>query len=171
MRWERDGTEYTPRRPLDVPAHSLAAAPASLKVIDDVATTRLRKKQRDDFGTVYRGHEGQWSWMFHRITGVAVILFLFVHIVDTALVGWGPEAYDKVVAAYHNPIVHLLELGLVIAVLYHSLNGLKVTLVDFFPSLAARITVIGRATTALFVLTAIPTTVIMLQQTWELWKD
>ncbi len=38
--------------------------------------TRLRKKQKDDFGTVYMGHEGQWSWIFHRITGVAVILFL-----------------------------------------------------------------------------------------------
>jgi succinate dehydrogenase / fumarate reductase cytochrome b subunit len=108
--------------------------------------------------------------MLHRITGVAVILFLFVHIVDTALVGWGPEAYDKVVQAYHNPIVHLLELGLVIAVLYHSLNGLKITLIDFFPSLTRHITPLGRATAALFALTAIPTAVIMLQQTWDLWK-
>jgi succinate dehydrogenase hydrophobic anchor subunit len=59
----------------------------------------------------------------------------------------------------------------VISVLYHSLNGLKITLVDFFPKLAAHITLIGRTTTGLFVLAAIPTTVIMLQQTWELWKD
>ena len=128
------------------------------------------RKTKSDYGRPYLGHEGQWSWMMHRITGVAVILFLFVHIVDTALVGWGPEAYDKVVAAYHNPIVHLLELGLVISVLYHSINGVKVTLVDFFPKLAARITLVGRTTTAIFVLAAIPTTVIMLQQTWELWK-
>lgn len=130
---------------------------------------RARKTQ-SDYGRPYLGHEGQWSWMLHRITGVAVILFLFVHIVDTALVGWGPEAYDKVVKAYHNPIVHLLELGLVISVLYHSLNGLKITLIDFVPRLAAHIKWIGRATTGLFVLTAIPTTVIMLIQTWDLWK-
>jgi succinate dehydrogenase/fumarate reductase cytochrome b subunit len=67
-------------------------------------------------------------------------------------------------------LIHLLELGLVIAVLYHSINGFKITLIDFFPSLAAKIKPISIAFTALFVLTAIPTTVIMLKQTWDLWK-
>ena len=133
--------------------------------------TPSRRKTTNDYGQPYLGHEGQWSWMFHRITGVAVILFLFVHIVDTALVGWGPEAYDKVVKAYANPIVHLLELGLVLALLFHSLNGLKITLIDFFPSLATHIRPIARTTTALFVLSAVPTSAIMLQQTWDLWKD
>ena len=128
------------------------------------------RKTKSDYGRPYLGHEGQWSWMFHRITGVAVILFLFVHIVDTALVGWGPEAYDKVVAAYHNPVVHLLELGLVISLLYHSINGVKITMIDFFPRLAQHIRPIGRATATIFALAAIPTTVIMLRQTWDLWK-
>ena len=53
--------------------------------------TRLRKK-RSDYGSVYKGHPGQWSWLFHRVTGVAIILFLFAHVVDTAVIGWGPEA-------------------------------------------------------------------------------
>jgi len=131
--------------------------------------TRARKT-KSDYGRPYLGHGGQYSWMLHRITGVAVILFLFVHVVDTALVGWGPEAYDKVVQAYANPIVHLLELGLVIAVLYHSLNGLKITMIDFFPRLVRFIGPISIATTLLFAAAAIPTTVIMLMQTWDLWK-
>lgn len=130
--------------------------------------TRSSKKNKDDFGTVYRGHEGQWSWLFHRVTGVAVILFLFAHIVDTAVVGWGPEAYNKVTEAYKNPIVHLLELGLVTAVIYHSINGLKITLIDFFPSLAAHIKVVGRTSTALFVLSMIPVLLIMGGQTLDL---
>ena len=95
--------------------------------------TRLRKK-KDDYGSVYKGHPGQWSWLFHRVTGVAIILFLFAHVVDTAVIGWGPAAYDKVIAAYENPYVRLLELGLVAAVLYHSFNGIKITIIDFFPS-------------------------------------
>ncbi|HEX6399633.1 MAG TPA: succinate dehydrogenase, cytochrome b556 subunit [Actinomycetota bacterium] len=128
------------------------------------------RKQKSDYGSLYKGHPGQWSWVLHRVTGVAVILFLFVHVVDTALVGWGPEAYEKVLKAYANPIVHLLELGLVIAVLYHSINGLKVTLIDFFPSLVPRITALSIGFALLFAATAIPTTVIMLQQTWDLWK-
>ena len=72
----------------------------------------------------------------HRITGVAVILFLFVHIADTALVGFGPDVYNRVVAAYHNPIVRLLEIGLAAMVLFHALNGLRIILIDFVPRLA-----------------------------------
>jgi succinate dehydrogenase / fumarate reductase, cytochrome b subunit len=119
------------------------------------------RKSKDDFGTIYKGHEGQWSWLLHRVTGVAVILFLFVHVLDTALVGWGPEAYNRVTAAYHNPLVRLLELGLVAAVLYHSLNGLKITLIDFFPTLARHIRPLGIATVAIFLGSMIPVTWMM----------
>jgi succinate dehydrogenase cytochrome b subunit len=132
-----------------------------------VATAR---KTKSDYGGPYKGHSGQYSWMLHRITGVAVILFLFMHVIDTALIGWGPEAYDRVVSAYANPFIHLMELGLVIAVLYHSLNGLRITLIDFFPRLVSHIRGISNAITAIFVLTAIPVTVIMLKQTWDLFK-
>ncbi len=128
------------------------------------------RKTSNDYGSLYKGHPGQWSWVFHRVSGVAVILFLFMHVVDTSLVGWGPEAYDKVVKAYANPIVHLLELGLVIAVLYHSLNGLKITLIDFFPRLVTRIKPLSIGTMVVFLLMVIPTTVIMLKQTYDLWK-
>jgi succinate dehydrogenase cytochrome b subunit len=126
--------------------------------------TRLSRKQKSDFGTVYKGHEGQWSWMFHRITGVAVILYLFAHIVDTALVGWGPEAYNRVTDAYKNPAVHVLELGLVLAVLFHSINGIKITLIDFFPSLAGHIRAVGRTSALLFAISALVVTAIMGRQ-------
>jgi succinate dehydrogenase / fumarate reductase cytochrome b subunit len=128
------------------------------------------RKTNSDYGSLYKGHPGQWSWVFHRVTGVAVILFLFVHVIDTALIGWGPEAYEKVLKAYANPIVHLLELGLVIAVWYHSVNGTKITLIDFFPRLVTHIKGLSIASIAIFLAGAIPITVIMLQQTWDLWK-
>lgn len=81
----------------------------------------------------YKGKEGQWSWIFHRLTGVGVLLFLFAHIIDTMLVGWGPEVYDKVIAIYRNPIFKVSEVGLFAAVLYHALNGIRIILVDFWP--------------------------------------
>ena len=83
-------------------------------------------------GTLYRGGEGMWTWVLHRITGVSVFFFLLVHVLDTALVRVSPEAYDLVIASYKTPIVNLLEVGLVGAVLYHALNGLRVILVDFW---------------------------------------
>ena len=97
--------------------------------------TRAEQAEETTTAPSTRAIEGQWSWIFHRITGVAIILFLFAHVVDTAVIGWGPEAYNRVTEAYENPFVRLLELGLVTAVLYHSLNGMKITLIDFFPSL------------------------------------
>lgn len=83
-------------------------------------------------GTLYRGGEGMWTWVLHRITGVAVFFFLLVHVLDTALVRVSPESYDLVIASYKTPIVNLLEVGLVGAVLYHALNGLRVVLIDFW---------------------------------------
>jgi succinate dehydrogenase / fumarate reductase cytochrome b subunit len=128
------------------------------------------RKTKDDYGTLYRSHEGAWSWIAHRISGVAVILFLFVHVVDTALIGWGPDAYNRVLQAYANPIVHLLELGLFLAVLYHSLNGMRITLSDFFPRLVRYTRPIAIGTTLLFFAGAVPVTVIMLNQTIDLWR-
>jgi succinate dehydrogenase / fumarate reductase cytochrome b subunit len=37
-----------------------------------------------------------------------------------------------VIETYKNPVVNLFELGLVGAVLYHALNGIRVMLVDFW---------------------------------------
>ena len=83
-------------------------------------------------GTLYRGRDGMWAWVAHRITGVAIFFFLFVHVLDTALVRVSPESYDKVVDSYKNPIVATLELGLAAAVLYHAFNGIRIMLIDFW---------------------------------------
>lgn len=81
---------------------------------------------------MYRGGEGMWSWVAQRITGVAVFFFLLVHVLDTALVRVSPDSYDRVIATYKTPIVNLLEVGLVAAVLFHALNGLRIVLIDFW---------------------------------------
>jgi succinate dehydrogenase / fumarate reductase cytochrome b subunit len=118
-------------------------------------------KRKTDVGTLYKGSPGQWSWLAHRITGVAVILFLFAHVVDTAVVGWGPEAYDRVVAVYHNWVVKTLELGLVAAVLYHAINGTKIMVFDFWPSTTRYMKSISAASTLLFLASMVPVTWIM----------
>ena len=73
-----------------------------------------------------------WSWVAHRITGVLTFFFLFAHVLDTALVRVSPESYDKVIDTYKNPFVNLMEIGLVGAVLFHALNGLRIIAIDFF---------------------------------------
>ena len=83
-------------------------------------------------GTLYRGKVGMWSWVLHRISGVGIFFFLLVHILDTALVRVSPEAYNAVIAVYKTPIIGIAELGLVGAILFHGLNGLRVIAVDFW---------------------------------------
>lgn len=83
-------------------------------------------------GTLYRGKVGMWSWVLHRITGVAIFFFLLVHVLDTALVRLSPEAYNAVINTYKTPLIGVAELGLVAAVLYHSLNGVRIVLIDFW---------------------------------------
>ncbi|GAA2043264.1 succinate dehydrogenase, cytochrome b556 subunit [Agromyces tropicus] len=83
-------------------------------------------------GTLYRGREGMWSWVLHRITGVAIFFFLLVHILDTALVRVSPEAYNAVIGTYQTPIMGLGEVALVGAIVFHAFNGLRVILVDFW---------------------------------------
>jgi len=83
-------------------------------------------------GTLYRGREGMWSWVLHRITGVAIFFFLLVHILDTALVRVSPEAYNAVIGTYKTVIMGLGEIVLVAAIAYHAFNGLRIILVDFW---------------------------------------
>jgi succinate dehydrogenase / fumarate reductase cytochrome b subunit len=73
-----------------------------------------------------------WSWVLHRITGATIFFFLLVHVIDTALVRVSPQAYNEVIETYKSPIVGLMEIGLVVAVLYHALNGIRVILIDFW---------------------------------------
>jgi succinate dehydrogenase / fumarate reductase, cytochrome b subunit len=83
-------------------------------------------------GTLYRGREGMWTWVAHRITGVLIFFFLFAHVIDTAMVRVSPEAYNTAVETYKHPIVGVMEVGLVAAVLFHALNGIRIVLVDFW---------------------------------------
>jgi succinate dehydrogenase cytochrome b subunit len=118
-------------------------------------------------GTLYRGREGMWSWVAHRITGVAVFFFLFVHVLDTALVRVSPEAYDLVIASYKTPIVNLLEVGLVGAVLYHALNGLRIILVDFWAKGPKYQRQMLWAVVGVWVVLMVPGTFFMLKHTVE----
>jgi succinate dehydrogenase / fumarate reductase, cytochrome b subunit len=81
---------------------------------------------------MYRGREGQWAFLLHRVTGVAVALFLLLHVLDISLVMWGPEGpFDAFLAFYHNWPFRIGLIMVIAAVVYHGLNGLRIILMDF----------------------------------------
>lgn len=78
----------------------------------------------------YRLRVGMFAWMLHRLTGLALVGYLIVHV-------WGlkaitnPEAYNALITSYHAPIFKVGEFLLLGAVIYHALNGLRIVLIDF----------------------------------------
>ncbi len=101
-------------------------------VVEPRATIDAPRTSRRLEGTLYRGSTGMWSWVLHRITGVAIYFFLLVHILDTALVRLSPEAYNAVIGTYKTPLMNLGEIALVMAIVFHAFNGLRIILVDFW---------------------------------------
>lgn len=83
-------------------------------------------------GTLYRGREGMWSWVAHRITGVLIFFFLFAHVLDASLLRVSQSDYNSVINSYKNPITNFLEYGLTAAIMFHAFNGLRIIAVDFW---------------------------------------
>jgi succinate dehydrogenase / fumarate reductase cytochrome b subunit len=83
----------------------------------------------------YRGSEGMLAWAFHRISGVAIWAFVLLHVLDIWLVGVNSELYDEVLTIYSSPFGRVMESLLGAALLYHALNGLRIIIMDFWPSM------------------------------------
>jgi succinate dehydrogenase / fumarate reductase cytochrome b subunit len=80
----------------------------------------------------YRGREGHITFLVHRITGLGTLLFLFLHILDTSTVYFFPDLYDHAIALYQSTPFMLGEIVLVFCVVFHGVNGLRITWYDLF---------------------------------------
>jgi succinate dehydrogenase / fumarate reductase cytochrome b subunit len=81
---------------------------------------------------VYNGDTGQYAWLFHRLSGLGVLFFLLVHVIDIMLIGLGRDIYDKSVEFYSHWYIIPMEILLVGAVVYHAMNGVRIILIDFW---------------------------------------
>ena len=70
-------------------------------------------------------YSGQWAFALNRTAGAGILGFLLLHVVDVALFPFAPALYDRTVAAYAMPYLVPMEAGLVAAVVYHALDGLR----------------------------------------------
>jgi succinate dehydrogenase / fumarate reductase cytochrome b subunit len=116
----------------------------------------------------YRGREGSWAFVFHRISGVGVWLFIVLHVIDIWLAGSNPAAYDDLLAFYASPLGRLMEVLLGAALLYHALNGMRILIMDLWPSMTVHHRKLWWGSWAIFVIVGVPAAVLMLR---PLWKD
>ena len=73
---------------------------------------------------------GWWAWFLQRLTGVALVGYLFLHILVISTVQAGQDAFDSVLIVLQTPFFVVLDLFLIAAVVYHALNGVRVLLFD-----------------------------------------
>jgi succinate dehydrogenase / fumarate reductase cytochrome b subunit len=83
----------------------------------------------------YRSSEGMLAWAFHRLSGIAIWAFILLHVFDIWLASANPALYDELLEIYGSPIGRVVESLLGAALLYHALNGMRIIVMDFWPSM------------------------------------
>jgi fumarate reductase subunit D len=70
--------------------------------------------------------------MLHRLSGIALAIFLPLHFLALATALNGAGALDSFLALTRQPVVATLEWGIVVALSLHMALGLRVLAVEFF---------------------------------------
>lgn len=72
------------------------------------------------------------SFFLRRLTGVALAVYLFMHMWVIGSVNDGPEAFNARLALVQTPIFKLAEVALLAAVVYHAFDGIRLLIVHYF---------------------------------------
>jgi succinate dehydrogenase / fumarate reductase cytochrome b subunit len=74
---------------------------------------------------------GGLAFILNRLSGLGVLLYLYLHLVILSQLALGPEAWDGFVALASSPPVLALDVVLLAGLLVHGLNGIRVALLGF----------------------------------------
>jgi len=75
---------------------------------------------------------GMLTFWTHRVTGVAVTIFLFLHIFTLSSIFRGKNAYDHAISKFDTKTGYILQYILLLALAVHLLNGIRITIADFW---------------------------------------
>ena len=84
-------------------------------------------------GTLARAHPLWWAYILHRLSGLALALFLPVHFWVLALAMTAPMRLDGFLALTEAGVVKLAEFALVFLLAVHMLGGLRLMAMEWLP--------------------------------------
>jgi fumarate reductase subunit D len=70
--------------------------------------------------------------LLHRLSGIALAVFLPLHFLALAAALKGAGALDSFLALTRQPLIQFLEFGIVVALAVHLTLGLRVLAIEFF---------------------------------------
>jgi succinate dehydrogenase / fumarate reductase, cytochrome b subunit len=74
---------------------------------------------------------GFWAYVVMRLSAAGLVLYLLLHLVILSQLAVGPSAWDSFVATAKSPAFLLLDVILIIGILAHGLNGIRLSLIGF----------------------------------------
>ena len=91
-----------------------------------------KPRETANVGTGLWKATGMWAWLLFRISGLILVFYLGAHILVISTSRWSEagKTLNDLMKTFDNPLMVLLDLALVVAVLYHALNGVRIILMD-----------------------------------------
>ena len=77
-----------------------------------------------------RGHSGWWAFVLHRISGVALTIFLPAHFMVLGRALNGEASLDTFLRWTHDPLVRASEIVLVFLLAVHLAGGVRLLLIE-----------------------------------------
>jgi fumarate reductase subunit D len=81
----------------------------------------------------HRNHANYWAFIVHRVSGIALALFLPVHFQVLLLAVRKPASFDGFTAWAEAPLVKLAETALIVLLAAHLTGGLRLLAIEFLP--------------------------------------
>ena len=80
---------------------------------------------------VRRRRLGMWAYTLNRITGIGLVVYLYLHLGVLSLLARGQSSWDSFVSLARSPFYLGLDVVLLAGILIHGLNGLRIALTGF----------------------------------------
>jgi succinate dehydrogenase / fumarate reductase cytochrome b subunit len=91
----------------------------------------LKRRGGFFYGLKYRGGGPMWAWVLHRVTGLALVLLVGIHVFASFFMQQtGSDFATSLNIIYESWIFQIL---VVFIVIFHGLNGLRISILDIWP--------------------------------------
>lgn len=84
-----------------------------------------RTRQAARWFDIRRRKAGMWAYALNRITGIGLVVYLYLHLGILSMLMRGQSAWDAFVALARSPFYLTLDVILLAGILIHGLNGLR----------------------------------------------